>query len=439
MLIKNSSTTLLQCYYYIITRLILIPTTTRPTKKMSNKDDTTTNIANNTMQELDGSLHEGGGQMIRITIGLCALLQKSVKLFNIRAGRTKPGLKAQHMSGLQIVHQMMGGPESCQMQGCVLNSKEVTFRLLPQASHNSPVTASHIKDHHEEKFSIDIQTAGATTLISQLAVPVALFRPSKSVLLDLKGGTNVDFAPTIEYYQAIFGAILQRFIEADEEEGGSNTSSFGCQILKRGYFPRGGGQIQLATKPLTKPLKAVTLTDPGNVEAITIFSSCAGKVPREVAMRMATSARQHLVTQGLRQESIEIVTQYFDSRQAFGNGSSIFIKAKTTTGCVLGSSALGSPKISPEKTGQKAAQALFEYIEQGICLDEYAQDQVIIFMALAKGCSKFLTGPLTLHTQTAIYVVEQFTNARYKIHPVSEVTNIIECQGIGLEPPNFKI
>jgi RNA 3'-terminal phosphate cyclase (ATP) len=406
---------------------------------MSTKDETN-------MQELDGSLHEGGGQMIRISIGLCALLQKSVKLFNIRAGRTKPGLKAQHMSGLQIVHQMMGGPERCQLQGCVLNSKEVTFQFLPQQanSQNSNNTtapaASNIKDHKEEKFSIDIQTAGATTLISQLAVPVALFRPSKSILLDLKGGTDVDFAPTVEYYQAIFGAILHRFIEDEEGANNSNstTSSFGCQILKRGYFPKGGGQIQLTTKPLTKPLKAVTLTDPGNVEAITIFSSSAGKVPREVAMRMATSARQHLVTQGLRQESIEIVTQYFDSKQAFGNGSAIFIKAKTTTGCVLGSSALGSPKISPEKSGQKAAQSLFEYIEQGICLDEYAQDQVIIFMALAKGCSKFLTGPLTLHTQTAIYVVEQFTDARYKIHPVSEVTNIIECEGIGLEPPNFK-
>ena len=101
---------------------------------MSNKDDYTTNIEETTtkLQELDGSLHEGGGQMIRISIGLCALLQKSVKLFNIRAGRTKPGLKAQHMSGLQIVHQMMGGPEYCQMKGCILNSKEVTFQFLPQ-------------------------------------------------------------------------------------------------------------------------------------------------------------------------------------------------------------------------------------------------------------------------------------------------------------------
>jgi len=81
-----------------------------------------------------------------------------------------------------------------------------------------------------------------------------------------------------------------------------------------------------------------------------------------------------------------------------------------------------------------------EYIDQGVCLDEYAQDQVIIFMALAKGCSKVLTGPLTLHTQTAIHVVEHLTKAQFKVSPVSEEKNnskfIIECQGIGLEPPS---
>jgi len=34
------------------------------------------------------------------------------------------------------------------------------------------------------------------------------------------------------------------------------------------------------------------------------------------------------------------------------------------------------------------------------------QDQVIIFMALAAGSSKVLTGELTLHTRTAIHVAE---------------------------------
>jgi len=34
------------------------------------------------------------------------------------------------------------------------------------------------------------------------------------------------------------------------------------------------------------------------------------------------------------------------------------------------------------------------------------QDQLIIYMALAKGESRMLAGPLTLHTQTAIHIAE---------------------------------
>ena len=371
--------------------------------------------------ELDGSILEGGGQVIRISFGLSASLNESIKVFNIRAGRSKPGLKAQHMNGLNLLHKMMGGKNGTSLlEGCVLNSTQVTFE---------PHVPSKIDEH--EHFSIDVGTAGATTLVSQLVFPVALFRPSKSVLMDLKGGTDVNWSPSIEYYKSIFGELVKKF----------GACPFDTEILKRGYFPKGGGHIQLKIKPMTEPLKAVNLTEPGNLTAITIFANSAGKVPKEVASKMASSACQHLVSQGLKQEIIQIVTQYFDHNQAFANGSTIFIKAETSTGIVLGSSAISSPKIKPENVGKNAAQTLFEYIDQGVCLDEYAQDQVIIFMALAKGCSKVLTGPLTLHTQTAIHVVEHLTKAQFKVSPVSEEKNnskfIIECQGIGLEPSSI--
>lgn len=371
---------------------------------------------NEKINEIDGSILEGGGQVIRNSFALSALLCKSLKLFNIRGGRPKPGLQAQHMNGLRLVHQMFGGEASkTSLQGCMLGSKEVIFK---------PASDNNIKVEDHEHFEIDIQTAGATTLLAQVALPVAMFRPSKCVVMDLKGGTNAAFAPPIDYYEAIFGHILQRF-----------GASFDTKILKRGYFPRGGGHIQLTVKPLTNgPLKAVNLIHPGNLATITIYASCAGKVPRNKANQMASSARQHLVNQGLPKDAIEIVTQYFDPNHAFGNGSFIFIKAETTSGCVLGSSAILDPKGHPDQVGKDAASDMFRYIDQGVCLDEHAQDQVIIFMALAKGCSKVLTGPLTLHTQTAIYVVERLTEARFKVSPVSEVTNMIECEGIGFEP-----
>jgi RNA 3'-terminal phosphate cyclase (ATP) len=41
-------------------------------------------------------------------------------------------------------------------------------------------------------------------------------------------------------------------------------------------------------------------------------------------------------------------------------------------------------------------------LNDGGCVDDWLQDQLIIFMALAEGTSEILTGSLTQHTQTAI-------------------------------------
>ena len=70
-------------------------------------------------------------------------------------------------------------------------------------------------------------------------------------------------------------------------------------------------------------------------------------------------------------------------------------------------------------------------------------------MALAKGHSKVSVGPLTLHTQTAIHVVELMTKVinyvnnagvysfinkvRFNITKVDDKTHIIECDGMGME------
>lgn len=84
--------------------------------------------------------------------------------------------------------------------------------------------------------------------------------------------------------------------------------------------------------------------------------------------------------------------------------------AETNTGCVLGGSALGKRDEKPEETGKKAAEELLSAVKEGACVDSHAQDQVIVFMALAGGRSRIKMGELTLHTKTAIYVTEQLTN-----------------------------
>lgn len=89
------------------------------------------------------------------------------------------------------------------------------------------------------------------------------------------------------------------------------------------------------------------------------------------------------------------------------NFFSCSLVAQTSTDCILGASALGKRKEKPEETGIKAAEMLLKSLEQNACVDEHIQDQLIVFMALAKGCSKIKMGTMTLHTETAIYITEQ--------------------------------
>src|SRR5690348_300089 len=105
------------------------------------------------MIEIDGSMGEGGGQVLRTSLALSAVLGRRVRIFNIRAGRTEPGLKAQHLTNARAVSQICGASS----QGLQIGSTAFTFnpgRLQPGS------------------FRFDDGTAGSVTLVLQTLMPV---------------------------------------------------------------------------------------------------------------------------------------------------------------------------------------------------------------------------------------------------------------------------
>ncbi|KAI8419736.1 hypothetical protein MSG28_008418 [Choristoneura fumiferana] len=350
--------------------------------------------------DIDGSLLEGGGQILRISISLSAILGIPVRISKIRAGRSKPGLAAQHCKGIHLVGEMC----QAKIKGAEIGSTEVEF------------APKKIRGGH---YLADPHTAGSISLLLQVALPCALMADGP-VTLDLRGGTNAEMAPQIDYMDKVFRHALKKF-------GGD----FNMTIHRRGYFPKGGGQVTVDVEPVKK-LSGVTLTDPGSIVRIQGSSFVAGVLPINMAHKMAEGAKRALSAVG----EAAITCYKEDSSKAIGNCNGMLVTCELSSGCVLGADGLGKRGAEPGQLGAAAGDQLRGLLQTGACLDLHSQDQVIIFMALAEGKSSVTVGEITMHTKTAIHIAELLAKVKFEIIPDGS-RNTIECTGLGFTNNNL--
>ena len=104
---------------------------------------------------IDGSMGEGGGQILRTSLALSCITGKHLHIENIRAARRKPGLARQHLSCVQAACEICAG----QSEGAALGSQVLDFEPGPVRNGD---------------FFFDIGSAGSASLVIQKVLP-ALF------------------------------------------------------------------------------------------------------------------------------------------------------------------------------------------------------------------------------------------------------------------------
>src|SRR3989338_8920528 len=326
------------------------------------------------MLEIDGSYGEGGGQIIRTAIAMSAIKQVPIRIINIRANRSKPGLQAQHLTGVKAAAELC----NAKVSGAELGSTELTFE------------PGKIRFG---KFRFDIGTAGAITLVLQILIPICAFAPSKTKF-EIIGGTNVLHAPQIEYFQNIFCDYAEKF-----------GLLITCEVEKHGFYPKGGGKVTIEVHQV-KEQKQIKLTERGellNIKVNSIASEdlkAAGVADRQVAG----------FKQGIKPDfTVKAFTKYVDT---LSTGSSIYAHVLYSN-CKLGCSALGERGKKAEDVGKECAEDLLKEINSEATVDKHLADQLIPFLGLFGG--EFVTSEITEHTKTNVWVVEKFSNNKFKI------------------------
>ncbi|KXS09839.1 RNA 3'-terminal phosphate cyclase [Gonapodya prolifera JEL478] len=389
--------------------------------------------------DVDGGVLEGGGQILRSSMAYAAIRRVPIRVRDIRKNREKPGLRPQHMTGVSLV----AGISNSRVAGVRVDSRELTF--TPQTSGSSAGTTSTAApfsqpstNYTPELFSAtetvsrtyacDTGTAGSVALLIQASLPVLLLQPGRT-RLTLRGGTDVDHAPPIDYVTKVFQPVVHQKIGLNHASGNENVS-FEVGLQRRGLYPRGGGEVVLDVRGVDqgRGWPGFELVDPGEVVKVIGYLWSSPGTPDSVLDEMETAARRVLRKNITFQQSEPAMTEEDGptDRITFertshardscvgGIGAGLLLVAHTTTHCLLASSSHYSPSkrdpFSPARAGLRASNAatsLADQIRTGTCVDEYLQDQLIILMALAKGESRMRCGELTLHTQTGIYVAER--------------------------------
>jgi len=325
--------------------------------------------------EIDGSFGEGGGQILRTAVAFSIILGRPVKVSRIRAGRSSPGLRQQHVSALRILRQASGG----RLDGGEVGSTAITF-------HPGVVEAAEMR--------VDLRTAASITLVLQAVVPAASLSRS-SLDLHLVGGTDVPWSPTLDYFEFVVLPSL-RLLGID------------CQVrsTKRGYYPRGGGVVEARIEPC-KQVVALDLSRRDANPPASIISRC-GRLPSHVAERQSKAARTHLDNHGVSVETVSTSQETSDSP-----GSSILV-SKTGRGFFLGSDSTGARGKRAEVVGREAAEGFVKVYESGACIDSHLADALAPILSLASSESRLLVPLVTEHLRTSLYVAKLFTNCSYE-------------------------
>ncbi len=324
------------------------------------------------MINIDGSSGEGGGQLLRSSLGLSIKTGQPFTINNIRAGRARPGLMRQHLTAVTAATQI----SNATVTGDRIGSTELTFKP-------GPVTAGN--------YRFAVGTAGSTSLVLQTVLP-PLLTTDTPTNITLEGGTHNAFAPPFDFLEHTFAPMVRRA-----------GVSLALELKAPGFYPAGGGSVLARIVP-GSALKGFSLMDRGGLKS-----------------KRATAQFAH-INPALAKESLAHFQNAFnwpddclkmhEHKKSLGPGFVLTVQLdyENVTEVITG---FADTNIVPAKVADEAIEQVKAYLVTTAPVGEHLTDQLMLPLALA-GSGEFRCIGLSGHAQTHIGLIRMFLDVKMK-------------------------
>jgi RNA 3'-terminal phosphate cyclase (ATP) len=318
--------------------------------------------------KIDGSYGEGGGQIVRSAVTLSCITKKPIQIENIREKRKVPGLRPQHLMAIKLLSKISGA----EVSGLDVGSKAIKF--IPKNVESRTITEN-------------IGTAGSISLMLQALIP-AVSLSGESLKLSIIGGTDVPWSPTSYYTKYVLGEAYSRM--------GIN---FSMDIKKRGYYPKGGGLIELIVYP-SKKLKPISLTK-RKTKSAKLFCSYSNLSSEKIKNEVQRA-------ETLLEEADFKIDSEIQKEIALDKGGTMLVYS-TDTSSIVGSDGL-TDTISD--LGKRISK---NFIKCNLGTDNHLSDMLVLPASLIDETSVYRITEITKHLETNLYVTSKITGCKYGI------------------------
>jgi RNA 3'-terminal phosphate cyclase (ATP) len=329
---------------------------------------------------IDGSEGEGGGQILRSSLALSLITGKPFRLTKIRARRDRPGLQRQHLAAVLAA----GRISNAEVNGDFVGSSDLSFtpgKVVPG------------------EYTIDIGTAGSTTLVLQTLLPPLILAAEPS-LIHLTGGTHNPGAPTFDFLARAFVPLLNRMGPKVE-----------VTMHAPGFYPQGGGRISALITPAAK-LLPLHLVERGPIVRRRVRAVVVG-LAREIAEREVRT-----LVALLRWPESDFQIEEVSPHVSRGNYLAVELESSQLIEVFT---SLGQRGIPAEVVARYLVTLLNGYLASDAAVGHYLADQLLLPMALAEAGS-YLATELSQHTLTHAEIIHRFLDIEPDFTPLSNRT-----------------